>query len=138
MRVRTLCGYTVVVESGLARQLLDVLPWRRLMKVATEARCRLVCRVVRTEPANLAKFPMNPIDCYTLRDYHAHFLLPEVERNNCIPERVCRKYLLEITICRRVCFQFVVCSFYVVYWTNQTKRFFVCIVSLPANTVVCG
>ncbi len=36
LRVRTLCGYTVVVESGFARQLLDVLPWHRLMKVAVQ------------------------------------------------------------------------------------------------------
>ncbi len=34
MRVRALCSYTVMVEFRLARQLLDVLPWHRLMKVA--------------------------------------------------------------------------------------------------------
>ncbi len=44
-----------------------------------EARCRLVCLVVRAEPVNLAEFPMNPIDCYTLHNDHAHFLPPEVE-----------------------------------------------------------
>ncbi len=94
-----LCGYTVVVESGFARQLLDVLAWRRLMKVPTEARCHLVCRVVRAEPVNLAEFPMNPIDCYTSHNNHAHFLLPEVEHTiiafqNVFVEKAFQKELL--------------------------------------------